>query len=60
MTVEHAREHVGHRVVYRLGNYAALGRITWAGRGEIYARLDGEQHPRLVNPGGLTSAENPR
>jgi hypothetical protein len=60
MTVDHAREHIGHRVRYQLGDYVNRGRITYAGRGEIYARLDGEEYPRLVNPGSLTLAENPR
>jgi hypothetical protein len=60
MTADHAREHIGHRVLYRIGGYAALGRITWAGRGQVLARIDGEPHPRPVDPGGLTLAENPR
>lgn len=60
MTVHEARKHIGHRIRYQLGSFVTLGRITYAGRGEIYARLDGEQYPRLVNPGSLALAENPR
>ena len=60
MTVHEARKHVGHRVRYQLGDFVTRGRITWAGDGTILARLDGEDHPRAVNPGSLTLAENPR
>jgi hypothetical protein len=60
MTVDHAREHIGHRVLYRIGEYTALGRITWAGQGQVLARIDGEPHPRPVCPGALSLTENPR
>jgi hypothetical protein len=60
MTIEDARKHIGHRVLYRLGAYANKGRITWAGGGTILVQLDGEHCPRALNPGGLTLTANPR
>lgn len=60
MTLDEAREHVGHGVVYRSGTgLAEDGVITGVGA-VVFVRYKGDQNAKATYPGDLTLLASPR
>lgn len=54
MTLEEAREHAGHAVVYRRpGELAEDGTITSVGERFVFVLYTGDRHPKATDPADL-------